>query len=394
MTAFHSSATDNVTCAGGVPDVLSGCTVCIACPQTDAYSETFIRTHIERLPMKVRVLAGKPPHTDRECGFIYRKGLQRKLLENTLGRFVRFDEQTWGERTMAGYFQKFGIRAVLAEYGTTGISVMQPAQRAGVPLIVHFHGNDAYNTRILSDHREDYARLFAASSAVVAVSRDMQQQLISLGAPTAKVHYIPYWVDADQFDDARPAEAPPLLLAVGRFVEKKAPHLTLLAFEKALQQVPEARLTMIGDGPLLGTCKHLVQHFGMEQHVAFPGSREHGFVRDRMAQVRAFVQHSVRASDGDCEGTPLSVTEAQASGLPVVATRHMGIKDVVVDGQTGLLVDEFDVDGMAEAMVRLLREPQTASRMGQEGRGRVLALFSYSHTLQRLSDLLQAASTP
>src|SRR5205823_4306575 len=84
----------------------------------------------------------------------------------------------------------------------------------------------------------------------------------------------------------------------------------------------------------------------------------------RMRQARAFVQHSVEASTGDCEGLPVGILEAGASGLPVIATRHAGIPEAVVDGETGVLVAEKDVRGMAHAMAHLLKSPELAGRLG------------------------------
>jgi glycosyltransferase involved in cell wall biosynthesis len=104
-----------------------------------------------------------------------------------------------------------------------------------------------------------------------------------------------------------------------------------------------------------------------------------------------FVQHSVVASTGDREGTPVAVLEAGAAGLPVVATRHEGIADVVVDGETGLLVEEGDVDGMGDALVELLTDPERARRIGRAARERVELLFSLESTTERLCSILEQA---
>ena len=363
--------------------------VCVVCPRMGARTETFIQSHIQRLPMTIRVLVGSPPHTDPIWGYLYEKNFARRMAEKTLSWAIPFEEQTYRRQALARYFRGARIGLVLAEYGITGVEVMHGCRLAGVPLIVHFHGRDAFHEGVLEEYRTRYAALFQFAAGVVAVSREMRQQLIELGAPAEKVHHIPYWVDCRQFTGAEPANAPPQLLAVGRFVEKKAPYLTVLAFARARQRIPELRLTMIGEGPLLGTCRHLAQLYGVADAVEFTGARDHRFVQHRMAGARAFVQHSVRACDGDCEGTPVAILEAQASGLPVIATRHMGIRDVVLEGQTGLLVDEQDVQAMADAMVRVAREPAVAARWGQAGRRRVLTEFSETQTLGRLAQLIR-----
>ena len=367
--------------------------VCVVCPRMGTRTETFIDSHIQRLPMTIRVLVGSPPHTDPDWGYVYEKNFARRMAEKTLSWAIPFEEESYRRQALARYFRGARIGVVLAEYGLTGVEVMHSCRLAGIPLVVHFHGRDAFHEGVLEEYRGRYAELFQLSAGVVAVSREMRHQLIELGAAPDKVHHIPYWVDSRQFTGADPASAPPRLLAVGRFVEKKAPYLTVLAFARARQRVPEIRLTMIGEGPLLGTCRHLAQLYEVSDAVEFTGAREHRFVQQRMAGARAFVQHSVRACDGDCEGTPVAILEAQASGLPVVATRHMGIRDVVIEGRTGLLVDEQDVQGMADAMVRVAREPGVAARWGQAGRRRVLTEFSETQTLGRLAQLIRQQAT-
>jgi glycosyltransferase involved in cell wall biosynthesis len=108
-------------------------------------------------------------------------------------------------------------------------------------------------------------------------------------------------------------------------------------------------------------------------------------VQAQMAEALAFVQHSVTAPNGDMEGTPVAVLEAGAAGLPVIATRHAGIPDVVIEGETGLLVDEHDVEGMAAMMIRLAEMPETAMEMGSAARKRVREHFSMEQHISLLN---------
>jgi glycosyltransferase involved in cell wall biosynthesis len=211
-----------------------------------------------------------------------------------------------------------------------------------------------------------------------------------MGAPPEKVHYVPSGVDCRDFSLTDAAVAPPTILSVGRLVEKKAPHLTLIAFARVLHECPEARLRIIGDGPLLGPCRDLVSALKLGDSVTFLGWQPHTVIRNEMQTARCFAQHSVVALDGDSEGTPVSVIEASATGLPVVATRHAGIGDVVIDGVSGFLVDELDVDGMAGALVRLLTDPALASRMGAAGRAQVEARFEKDDRVAQLWSIVES----
>jgi len=108
-----------------------------------------------------------------------------------------------------------------------------------------------------------------------------------------------------------------------------------------------------------------------------------------MQNSRVFVQHSLTPESGDMEGTPLAVLEAAASGLPVVATCHAGIMDVVVHGETGFLVPEGDVDSMAEHMYQVLNDPELARAMGQKGRARIGEQFSVERSIGNLRRILE-----
>jgi glycosyltransferase involved in cell wall biosynthesis len=243
-------------------------------------------------------------------------------------------------------------------------------------------------TNVVERHRDDYATLFREAAAIVAVSRHMRSRLIDLGAPPDKVMFNPYGIDVDRFSGARPERNPPVFLAVGRLVEKKAPQVTIRAFARVRAEHPSSRLLMVGGGPLTDQCADLVADLGIVDSVTLAGPRPHHEVAELMTQARCFVQHSVRPASGDMEGTPLAVLEAMASGLPVVATRHGGIVDVVVDGQTGLLVDEGDEDGMAAMMSMMANEPQTAAELGEVGKRLVAREYSIGYRVGRLESLL------
>ncbi|HWW75009.1 MAG TPA: glycosyltransferase [Pyrinomonadaceae bacterium] len=360
--------------------------LCVVTPYEPALSETFIRAHLERLPARTSLVSGWPPALAGRPVFSTPRRAYHKLLRTLAGGGA-------AGATTAAYvaaFRRTGADAVLAEYGTTGAQVYEACRGAGVPLVVHFHGYDASERAVLEEHRETYPAMFQTAAAVVAVSRAMQRKLVSLGAPPERVHYNPYGIDLARFGGADPGAAPPVFLAVGRFVEKKAPQLTLAAFAEVLGAEPGARLRMVGDGPLLEECRALARRLGVEEAVAFLGARGHEEVQAEMRGARCFVQHSVEAANGDCEGTPVGILEAAAAGLPVVSTRHAGIPDVVVEGETGLLVEERDVRGMAAHMLGLARDAGLAGRMGRAARLRATENFSMERSIGNLWAIIES----
>ena len=277
-------------------------------------SETFLRVHAERLPADVTVIHGLLPHIGD--GPLLPRSLVRRACHK-ISRALAGRDWSWElTRAYIEAFRRCRADVVLAEYGLVGVRVMEACRRAGVPLVVHFHGYDASMRSVLEEHVDTYPRLFQEAAAIIAVSREMERRLVSFGAPPGKVHYNSYGVDCETFGRADPERAAAVFLAVGRFVEKKAPHLTLLAFAELHRDCPEACLRMIGDGPLLAVCKDLVRGLGLSDAVTFLGVQPPGVVREEMRLARGFVQHSVEAANGDCEGTPVAILEGGSQWSP------------------------------------------------------------------------------
>jgi glycosyltransferase involved in cell wall biosynthesis len=365
--------------------------VLVVSPLRGGYSETFIRAQMEGLPSRVEVLFGHWPQFETETGgpvmprWVRRVRRVVRIASRGRGSEARLD-LLW----LAWYLRRRRVQIVLAQYGPTGAAWVRACKLLSLPLVTHFHGFDAYDEAVLQQQREAYKGLFAAGDAFVAVSRDMERQLVALGAPRMRVHYIPSGVDAERFRGARPASAPPRFISVGRFVEKKGQLLTLLAFRRLLDGAPDARLSLVGDGPLLDVCQQLASALDMSHAVEFAGVRTPNEIAEMFREARAYVQHSVRAPNGDSEGTPVAVLEAAVSGLPVIATRHGGIPDAIEDGASGYLVAEGDFERMAACMLQLARDPELAGAMGRRAREQVTAEFGQPKNLATLWELLVA----
>jgi glycosyltransferase involved in cell wall biosynthesis len=174
-------------------------------------------------------------------------------------------------------------------------------------------------------------------------------------------------------------------------VEKKGPLFTIEAFQQVATRCPDARLTMVGDGALLDDCRRKCEHLGLTDVVQFLPPSPHDEIAKVMKSARAFVQHSVTGTNGDAEGTPVAILEAAGSGLPVISTKHAGIKEAVVSGETGYLVDERDVDGMAAHMIKLAEAPELAGLLGRAGRVHVSESFNMEKQITRLWEIMRGA---
>jgi colanic acid/amylovoran biosynthesis glycosyltransferase len=232
--------------------------------------------------------------------------------------------------------------------------------------------------------------MFDYAARTIAVSRSMYQKLLDLGCPEDRL-VLNACAPDDSFLEIEPNFESKHLVGIGRFTDKKAPYYTILAFSKILETFPNARLTIGGDGDLYDACTNLVKYLKIEHAVSLPGKIAPSRFRELLTSAAAFVQHSVVAGDGDSEGTPVAVLEASAAGLPVIGTKHAGIPDIILDGETGFLVDEHDVDGMSEAMKKILVDRTTAKRLGRAGKERIRHDFSMSRYIDKLSEEISEA---
>ena len=355
-------------------------------PSTTAASETFIRAHIERIDAKTTVFSngGMPTemHGIPMDRFLFRLIDYCKRLLKTQ-KYGSYDEFV-----LASNMKKQGIEVALAEYGPTGAAVLDACNSLAIPLIVYFHGYDSSVRYVIESHG-NYSKLLKGAARVFVVSNDMKERLINLGAPEDIIILNPCTPNEEFFETTLNNEGSQTFVSAGRFVNKKAPHLTLLAFSKLATKYPDARLIMLGDGELHQVCRDFARELQLEDRVELPGVYSRPELIEHLSKACAFVQHSVTAENGDKEGTPVSILEASAAGLPVVSTRHAGITNSVLDGITGYLVDEYDVDGMSQAMTRTLDDPLSASRMGAEGKNHVKNHYSMKDHIEAIDNAIQ-----
>lgn len=359
-------------------------------PSPISYSETFLQAHVDRLGAAVNYLGDYPINVDEAFPSQISSDRTEHLKRQARVYLHRYLINPLKTTSLRKFFKKNKIDILLAEYALTGIGVLSLCKEFNMPLIVHFHGYDAYSKEVLHRHLEAYKQMFEYASAIIAVSKHMEEQLVYLGAPSQKIIYNPYGVEVQKFAPATVLESPPCVLSVGRFVEKKAPYLTILAFAKVVQRLPEARLVMVGTGLLYDVCSNLVKALHLDHAVALMGAVNHEGVATLMQKSRVFVQHSLVPSSGDTEGTPVAILEAGASGLPVVSTKHAGIDEVVIHGKTGFVVDETDIDAMAEFLYRLLTNVELANEMGRKAREHISAHFRMEQSIRKLQRIIES----
>ncbi len=366
--------------------------IAILTPNKEAHTETFIQNHIQHLPFqKVVVYGGKFPYVSDDMQPTSKQQRAHKLkgfLRKALGKKTT----SFKESQLRKILRKEQVKVVFAEYLSTGAEVVEVCRDMQIPLVAIALGYEISVYHIIEKYTEKYKALFQYAQKLVVVSRHMTQNMTHLGCDPQKIVYSPAG-PSEAFFQLTPSSQEKQILAIGRFVEKKAPHITIMAFQKVLEKHPDATLVMAGDGPLWQVCKDLVQFFNIGDSVQFLGRITQEQQQELFKASYLFVQHSRVTQRGDSEGTPVVILEASAAGLPVVATLHAGIPDVIVQGETGLLSEEGEVDAMAANLIQLLENKPMAESMGAKGKQHTKAHFSLQKHINDLATVLKEASS-
>ena len=252
------------------------------------------------------------------------------------------------------------------------------ARLLGIPAISTRHNDDRY---LLGPFRYVDRAFARPARRLIAISDAVRRFLERAGHDPAKLVTIRYGLDElpAARSDPTPGDAGipadvPLALAVGRLIAQKD-HATLLhAFARVRPALPAARLAILGAGPLEAETRRLVAELELEDAVVLPGRTD---IRDWLERANVFV-HTSR-----WEGFGIVLLEAMLAGLPVVATRVSAVPEVVADGETGVLLEAGDIEGLATALEGLLSDRERARALGEAGRRRVREEFSVARMAER-----------
>lgn len=251
----------------------------------------------------------------------------------------------------AHYAYPHSISALLAR------EILRPQR---LSIVTTLHGTDI--TLVGRDAR--FAPLvrhaIEASDRVTSVSRWLADRTREIFEARRAIDLIPNFVDPRVFRPRGRRRGPPTLVHVSNFRPIKRPRDAVEVFRRVFRRVPTARMMMVGDGPELGPTREYAARLGLGNRVRFIAPRVH--VADVIARAHVMVVTS------ETEAFGLVALEAMACGVPVVATRCGGIEELVCEGYTGFLQPVGDIEGLAEAAVRLLRDPARAAEMGRAGR--------------------------
>ncbi|MET0283257.1 MAG: glycosyltransferase [Polyangiales bacterium] len=283
-------------------------------------------------------------------------------------------------------FRRERFDVVHAHFGTMAIYALPYAQLARLPLVVTFHG---YDVPLL-----DQARRFGNAAAYawlsgpmlrrmtlgLCASAELMELLVAHGVPKEKLRVHSLGIDTERFQPAAHQGVPQVLM-IGRLVEKKGFRYGLEAFARCHQ---DARLTLIGEGPLEAELRALATELGISERVEFTGSLSHAEVMERMRQHDILLAPCVIAQNGDRDSGLIVLREAAACGLVPIASRMGGLPDSVDDGESGFLVEMRDVTTLSARLEQLLRDPALRARMGRASRAKMVRQFDHHTTMPEL----------
>lgn len=310
-------------------------------------------------------------------GMILPANVAERLAFAATGRGGRIEARLRGARP----------KLIHAHFGTDGLKMLALAKALGLPLITHLRGYDVTRTRpaLIASGRPSWSRyalqrgrLMRQGDLFLAVSDALRQQAVKLGFPAERTRTHYNGVDLERFQPGKRPREQGTILHVGRLVEKKG-TADLIA---ALAGMSGVRLVVIGEGPLRAQLQRQAGELGVKAQ--FLGPQNVGEVAMWMRRATLLAVPSVTARDGDAEGLPNVVVEGAASGIPVVATRHSGIPEAVVDGETGFLVKEGDREALAARLRALIDSAHLRREMGFAARTLAMERFDRARQAERL----------
>lgn len=286
---------------------------------------------------------------------------------------------------------------VHVHFGTDAVDVWPSVRKSGLPMLVTLHGYDInihprwWQAGRGGARRKRYPKLLLEMAQhpdvhFICVSRAIHKRAMDFGIPEAKLATCYIGVDTDRF---RPGDIPitgraKRVLFVGRLVEKKGTEFLIRAFARVLERVPDAELTIIGDGPQRNQLEALAA--GLDVPALFLGAQDSQEVLRQMHTARLFCLPSVTAESGDAEGLPIVILEALAVGLPVVTSANGGKWEAVQDGENGYCVAERDIDTLSERLVALLVKDELTEAFSLGARSSAVRCFNLFERTSSLED--------
>ena len=321
-----------------------------------------------------------------------------------LPAFQRFFQRQYAKLTDFYYpwsyrlLKERGVALVHSHFGNRGYFDLKLKERLRVPQITMFYGHDASMMALDPVWRRRYRELFRRCELILAEGNHMKQVLIALGANPDRVLVQHLGVDLEKitFIPRRlEADRPIKILIASTFRDKKGITFCLEAFANVAQKYPHLHLSIIGDA---GRSQReqaykkevlaVIRNRGICDRVTMLGFLDYPAFIEEAKKHDIFLSHSIVGSDGETEGgAPVTLIEMSAYGMPVLSTLHCDIPEVILDGKSGLLVPERDVDALTQRLEYLIVHPEVWESMGRAGREHVAREYDAQKQAARLEQI-------
>jgi len=276
-------------------------------------------------------------------------------------------------------------------FGNAAVHLLPLIRRVNIPVVLSFHGSDVTGAIATPAFEAARREMFGRSRLVLCRSAQLAGKVAELGCPPAMLRIMKTVLPEIAFAPRiLPSDGAWHVVQASRLVPKKGLATSLHAFSVFQKSFPHARFTIAGEGPLEAGLRDLSSSLGISDSVSFTGFLPQPSLQQVFSSAQIFL-HPSETVAGDVEGIPNSLLEAMASGLAAVATRHGGIPEVIDDGTTGLLCPERDSGAVAEALLRLAREPELCRSIAQAGSESVRQQFSADHRIADIEGLYREA---
>jgi phosphatidylinositol alpha-1,6-mannosyltransferase len=337
--------------------------------------------------MRILLLAGSyAPETGGIARFMQafvngltKRGVEVEVISQTEMSDRGYLKRVWSCRKMVidQASTKSFDRVVLSSWSPYAVALPKRVAGRSLPFDVFCHGMDLLEPSRSLRYRYLMRRTLRRADRILANSTYTANLAVEFGAPKERITIVHPAVDSDRFVPRPKPAGTPLLLSVGRIVERKGFDTIIRALPEVLKKFPDLKYVCVGEGPETARLKQLADSQGVSAHIAWVGavSDDQLLGYYQSADVFAMPSRTVKQG-GSVEGFGIVFLEASACEVPVIGGNSGGIPDAITDGLTGYIVDPGNIEQLAGRIIELLSDAGLRNRMGRAGRQRVVQEFS------------------
>lgn len=291
-------------------------------------------------------------------------------------------------RRLKKTIEKINPNVIHAHFGPEGVKVAPIAKELNIPLVTTFYGYDISRLRKSDFWLAQYETLWENVSAITVLSEEMKESVIEIGALPHKVSIVHLSRDISGFDFVGTQTPITKFVSVGRLTYKKGHFKVIEAVKRIADSGWQIELEIIGDGELENEIEQYIKEIEGQNIVKLLGALPNPEVKQKLKEADAFILCSETAPDGDKEGTPTVLVEAQAIGLPCISTKHAGIPEMVPEENHFLLAQEGNTEDIYSKIRKLMEcTDKELQRISKLGRQKIESDFNLSKEVGNLIEL-------